>query len=237
MIKRTAFVLIAAVAMTATPAASQSITSPYDFVDNSMEVWAFGSAVLTDRGPIEVGPGSGYGGGVGFTARVSGPFSVDTRAAYLPTSRRVFLTVPTDSAVVRENPRAGLEQIGTADLALLLLDVSLRFDITGPRTWYRLQPYALIGAGGVLRVSSENAAEAELPAETDLRVRFRNGFTGHVGGGVEWHLSDRFTVRADARDVLWKIHVPEGFLVDGRNVDTEQWVQTAHLSLGLGFRF
>jgi hypothetical protein len=47
----------------------------------------------------------------------------------------------------------------------------------------------------------------------------------------------RFTVRLDARDILWKIHVPEGFFVDGRNVDSEQWVQTAHLSLGLGFRF
>jgi hypothetical protein len=237
VIKRTAFVLLAALGATAAPAASQSITSPYDFVEHSMAFWTFGTAVLTDRGALDVGPGSGYGGGVGFSARISGPFNVDARVAYLPTSRRVFRTVPVDSAAVRANPRAGLEEIGTADLSVLLMDASLRFDITGPRTWYRLQPYALIGAGGVLRVSSENRIEGDLPEGSDLLVRFENGFTGHVGAGVEWHLSDRFTIRADARDILWKVHIPDGFLVDGRNVDQEQWVQTAHLSLGVGFRF
>jgi len=237
VIKRTAFVLLAALGATAAPAASQSITSPYDFVEHSMAFWTFGTAVFTDRGALEVGPGSGYGGGVGFSARISGPFNVDARVAYLTTSRRVFQTVPIDSATVRKNPRAGLEQIGTADLSVLIMDASLRFDITGPRTWYRLQPYALKGAGGVLRVSSENRIEEELTEEPGLLVRFQNGFTGHVGGGIEWHLSDRFTVRADARDILWKIHIPEGFFVDDRNVDEGQWVQTAHLSLGVGFRF
>ncbi len=237
MIKRTAFVVFAAVAGTALPAAAQTITSPYDFVDHSMEVWTFGTAVFTDRSSLEIGPGSGYGGGVGFAARISGPFNVDARAAFLPTSRRVYQTVPVDTTVVKENPRAGLEQIGTADLSLLLLDASLRFDITGPRTWYRLQPYVLIGVGAVLRAASENEAEADLPTDVDLRVRFRNGFTGHVGAGVEWHMTDRFTLRADARDILWKVHVPEGFFLDRRIVDDEEWVQTAHLSLGLGFRF
>lgn len=237
VMKRSIFAVLAAVALNASPADSQAITSPYDFVENSMAVWGFGSAVFTDRGPLDVGPGSGYAAGLGFTIRVNGPFNFDTRLAYLPTSRRVFDVEPSDSVLVREDPTVGINQIGTADLDLLLLDASLRFDVTGPRTWYRLQPYALIGAGAVLRIASDNSAEEAIEEDSDILVRFRNGFTGHVGAGVEWHLSDRLTLRADARNTLWKVHLPDGFFVDGRIVTQEEWVQSAHLSLGLGFRF
>lgn len=241
MIKRSALVILAALAVGATPAASQGIDSPYDFVDRTMSLWAFGSAVLTDRGPIDIGPGSGYAAGIGYTARISGPFNFDARASFLPTSRRVYETLDlpdADSLRVREDPMVGLNQIGTADLSLVLLDASLRFDLTGPRTWYRLQPYALIGAGAVMRVAgNDEAAEESVPEDSGLRVRFQNGFTGHVGAGFEWYASDRFSVRFGARDVLWKVHVPEGFFVDNRILDNEQWVQTVHLNLGLAFRF
>ena len=240
MINRSILITLAALAAGAAPATSQGITSPYDFVDTTMEVWAFGTAAFTDRGAIDVGPASGYGAGIGFTARVSGPFNFDARVAYIPTTRTVFdvLDVPVaDSALVRQDPTVGLEEVGTADLAILLLDASLRFDLTGPRTWNGLQPYALVGAGAVIRASSDDSVEEELPTATDIFVRFQNGFTGHVGAGVEWHLADRLSVRFDARDILWKVHVPTGFFRDDRVIDTEEWVQTAHLSLGLAYRF
>ena len=234
---RSILAALTVLALNVTPAASQAITSPYDFVETSMEFWSFGSTVYADRGPLDLGPGSGYAVGFGYTVRINGPFNFDARAAYLPTSRRVVEVVPSDSILVVADPTVGINEIGTADLSLLLLDASLRFDVTGPRTWYNLQPYALIGAGGVLRVASENAAEEPLDPEADVRVRFRNGFTGHVGAGVEWYVTDHFSLRADARDILWKVHLPAGFLVDNRNIALEQWAQTAHLSLGLAFRF
>lgn len=221
----------------AAPVGAQQITSPYDFVETAQGIRFFGGYVLTDRGTIDIGPGSGPVIGAGYNIRISGPFEFDAQASFLPTSRRVFDITPTDSATLREDPKAGLVELGTADLSLLLIDATLRFDITGPRTWHRLQPYALIGAGGAFRVASDNAVEANLPTDVDLRVRFRNGFTGHVGAGVEWHASRRFTLRADARDVLWKIHVPSGFFQTGRIIDDEQWVQTAHLNLGIVWRF
>lgn len=237
VIKRYAIAVVAASAVTATHTAAQAITSPYEFVESSRGFWAFGSGVFTDRGTLDIGPGSSYAAGIGFTVRVSGPFNFDARAAYMPTSRRVYDVASADTAAVREDPMVGLEQVGTADLSLLLLDASLRFDVTGPRTWNRLQPYALIGAGAALRVVSDNSAEELLPEDSDLLVRFRNGFTGHVGAGVEWYLNDRFSVRADARDILWKVHVPDGFFVDQRVVAEDEWVQTAHLSLGAVYRF
>lgn len=221
----------------AAPAGAQQIDSPYDFIETGQGIRVFGGYVFTDRGTIDIGPGSGPVVGAGYNIRVSGPFEFDARASVLPTSRRVYDITPTDSATLRADPKAGLVELGTADLSLLLVDATLRFDLTGPRTWYRLQPYALIGAGGAFRLTSDNTVEENLPTDVDLRVRFRNGFTGHVGAGVEWHPGRRFTLRAEARDLLWKIHVPSGFFQEGRIIDDEQWVQTAHLTLGLAWRF
>lgn len=236
MIRRTTLAALAAL-ICAAPLRGQAITSPYDFVETSQGVRAFGSYVFTDTGPIGIGPLSSYAAGLGYAIRVSGPFNVDLRAAYMPTTRRVYRLAAADSLDIVADPSAGLEQIGTADLDLLLIDAALRFDITGPRTWYGIQPYALIGAGGVLTVASDNAAEEQLPPDVELRVRFKNGFTGNVGAGIEWHASRRITVIAEARDILWKLNVPAGFFVPGRIIDSEQWVQTAHVSLGAAFRF
>lgn len=235
--KRSPFAALVALLVIASPALGQRITSPYDFVEPSQGIRAFGGYVVTDRGVVGTGPASGYAAGLGYTIRLSGPFNLDARVAYLPTERDVYDVTAADSAALADDPMAGLELVGTGDLSLLLIDASLRFDLTGPRTWHKLQPYALLGVGGVLGVSSDNSAEESLPTDIDLRVRFRNGVTGHVGAGLEWHATDRFTVRADARDLLWKLHVPDGFLIPGRTIEDSEWVQTGHFSLGLVFRF
>lgn len=219
-------------------AEAQSIRSPYDFVDRSQGFYGFGSAVLTDRGTLDTGPGSGYAAGAGYQLRIGGPFNVDIRGSYFPTSRRVYTDNSTiaDSAALRADPMFGLEQIGTADLSLILLDASLRFNMTGPRTWHRIQPYFAIGVGGALVASRETSAEEQLPEDLQLRVRFRNGFTGHVGAGFEIFVTDRIAFRADARDLLWKLQLPLDFLTTGRVIDDAQWVQSAHLALALSFR-
>ena len=229
----------AALTFTAASADGQQITSPYDFVETAQGIRGFASWVFTDRGAMEMGPHSGAAFGLGYNIRISGPFELDAQASFFPTTRTVFDDTPQDSTALTDDPTLGLVELGTADLSLLLVDATLRFDLTGPRTWNAFQPFALIGVGGAFVVTSDNSAEEDLPdpAVEDLRVRFRNGFTGHVGAGVEWHASQRFTLRAEARDLLWKVHVPETFLQRGRLIDTEEWVQTAHLTLGLVWRF
>lgn len=221
------------------PAAAQNITSPYDFVDGSHGFYALGARVFTNRGTLDTGPGSGYAAALGYNLRISGPFNLGIRVTYFPTDRRVYTDSSTaaDSVELRADPMTGMELVDIADLSLVLLDASLRFDLTGPRTWHRIQPYVVMGAGGAIPATYAETGEEELPLNVELRVRFRRGFTGHVGGGVEIHLSDHLTARVDARDILWKLHLPEGFLATGRVIDTDQWVQTAHVSLGLSLRF
>lgn len=227
----------AALLWAAVPVHGQDIDSPYDFVDNSQGFWLFGGSVLADRGVIDTGPGSGYATGLGYTVRFSGPFNFDARVAYLPTDRRVYNVTAADSAAIAEDPMVGLVELGTADLSLLLIDAALRFDITGPRTWHGIQPFALLGVGAIIGATSDNSAEASLPTDIDLRVRFKNGVTGHIGVGAEAYLSDRFSLRFEARDLLWKIHIPDGFQVPGRLIDDSKWVQTGHFNLGLAYRF
>jgi opacity protein-like surface antigen len=239
VLKRCFFVTAAAVLTATAPAAAQTITSPYDFVDRGQGLFAYATYVFTDRGTIETGPHSAPAVGVGYAIRVSGPFTVDSRIAFLPTTRTVFdrQDAGHDADAIREDPMVGLVEVGTADLSLLLADLSLRFDITGPRTWHNIQPYALLGAGGVFRMASEHAAEEDIRQDVDLRVRFSNGFTGHFGGGAEYFLSPRLTVRLDARNMFWRLHVPSGFITANRVIDDRQWVQAANLSVGVGFRF
>lgn len=231
------FGAVASFLVLASPALAQVVPSPYAFVERGMGGYIYGTYVFTDRGVIDVGPGSGPAAGVGYNVRVSGPFVFDTRVALFPTSRMVFDVEEAPAEEIQEDPTAGLRFIGDADLTLLLVDGSLRFDITGPRTWHNLQPYALLGAGAVLRLAADHSPEEELPESPDLRVRFRNGLTGHFGGGVEWHLTDRFTVRLDARNLLWRLHVPTGFITPDRVIDDREWVQTGHVSIGVGIRF
>ncbi len=230
---------LAALVAAARPTAAQTIPSPYDFVETSQSVQLYGTYISAGQGSIGIGPASGAALAVGYAVRVTGPFEFDTRLTFFPTTRTVYdlAAEQPDTATLRANPMAGLESLGTADLSLVLLDASLRFDLTGPRTWHRLQPFALIGVGGVVKVSSNNSVEENLPTDVDLRVRFHDGFTGHVGAGVEWHASDHISARFDARDLLWKIHVPQGFIDAGRLISSDEWVQTVHLNLGLVVRF
>lgn len=219
--------------------AAQSISSPYRFVEGSQGLYAFGAGVLTNRGLLDLGPGPGIALGAGYNVRIGGPFNFSARATYFPTERRIYDDESTvaDSTALRDDPMVGLVQVGTGDVTMVLLDTSLRFDVTGPRTWNRIQPFVVLGVGGAFVFSSDNSAEEILPSDRELRFRFRNGFTGHIGAGFELHLSDRFTVQADARDLLWNLDYPRGFLETGRVVGQDEWVQTVHLALGLSFRF
>lgn len=239
VIKRIGLVAAAAaILFMAGPTAAQTITSPYDFVERGQSFRAHVTYVAADRGIIGIGPGSGVATGVGYTLRVSGPFTLDTRFAYLPTSRTVYtLDDDADPDLIVDDPTVGLEEIGTADLSLSMVDLSLRFDITGPRTWNRLQPYALIGAGAIFRTSAEHSAEEDLRQDVDLRVRFRNGVTGHIGAGIEMHLSPSFSLRLDARNMFWRLHVPTGFITTARVIDDREWARSGHLGVGVGWRF
>ncbi|MGH7469435.1 MAG: hypothetical protein ACRENP_15905 [Longimicrobiales bacterium] len=208
--------------------AGQSIPSPYRFIDEKQTVGAFASYILTARGTVGLGPEDGAAAGVRYSIRLSGPFNVEAETFYFPSTRPV-----------RDTTLAGdeREQVGTADLTLLGGIASLRFNLTGPRTWHKLQPFVAFGVGAVLDLSGTSVEDERVPA--DVRFDFGTSFAAHVGGGIEWFPGNRLSLRLDARNQLWKTNTPFPFLVGEAGVQTpeDEWIQNGVISLGFAVRF
>jgi opacity protein-like surface antigen len=209
----------------ARPAAAQVIPSPYRHVETKQSLNLFGGYPLTDEGKLELGPRSRALAGLRYTIRLGGPFSAEASATYFPSTRAVYDTVPAASGARRF--------VGDANLDLAMAAASLRFDLTGPRTYHNLMPYLLFGGGVAFDASRNQAIDAEV--KPDVRFDFGTRFAGHVGAGIEWFATRRVGLRADARDVFWKLRTPKAFLTP--DTPESQWVQNFAFSLGLAYYF
>ena len=209
-------------------ATAQTINSPYRFIDQSQSVGIWGGTVSSASGTVDIGPQGGPVLGVRYGIRLSGPFTIEAEASYFKSTRPVR-----DSVVVLDER----EQIGEADSNLLLGMATLRFNLTGPRTWHRIQPFVGFGGGAAIDLSGSDALEESLPI--DVQYDFGTSFAGHFGGGIEWFPADRLSVRLDARNVLWKVKTPFAFLSGPLGLETpeDEWVQNGFFTLGLSFRF
>lgn len=219
--------VLAGLAVTADALTAQTIRSPYRHVDERQAVGFFGGYIFTDRGELELGPESGLAFGARYSIRLGGsPFSAEANVGLFPTTRVVFDTVGVDLP---------LAEVGEADLTLLLADASLRFDLTGPRTYYGFMPFVLAGGGLAAALSEDDDADSDLAA--DARFRFGTRFAGHVGAGFEWFALPRLSLRAEAKDMFWKLRTPHAFARQNLDVSGSEWVQNFLLSLGLVYRF
>ena len=227
MIRLQLRLLLPLLALSAAGAAAQEIDSPYRFVDPGQQVNVFVGAIETDPGTLGLGPESDGAVGLRYGIRVTGPFSVEAAATLFPTNRVSRDTVidGTDTAVVA----TGVEP----EMTIGIVTGGLRFDLTGPRTWHRLMPFALVGVGAAFVVSEDDEADADL--SSNLRYDFGTRLVGELGLGVEWFPLDAFTLRLDARNMLWKIEAPEAFAA--LDAPSEEWVQNFLLSAGVSYRF
>lgn len=208
---------------------AQNIRSPYRFLDNKQSASAFAGYMMTSKGALNLGAESAPIFGGRYTLILSGPFAIEADGGFFSSTRLVHDTIPGDTA---------RRVIGEADMSLILAMGSLRFNLTGPRTFHRLLPYVLFGAGAVIDLSNTAPVEADLPSD----VRFKTGtrFAGQLGGGLEWLPSESFGFRIDARNILWKMNTPEAFLLAGdqaRLLPADEWGQNFSLTAGLVLRF
>jgi opacity protein-like surface antigen len=220
----------AAAASFAQPANAQRIDSPYRFLDHGQfgSVWA-GHAWPAD-GRIGNGPEPAPIFGIAWALRVSGPFALNVEAGYMPTTRTVRDTVFNETESM-------FESLGEADFSLLTAMANLRLNLTGSRTWNSLQPFVVAGAGVAVDVASGSSIEADLPP--NARFNYGTSFAGQLGAGVDWFLSPRVSIRLDARDLFWKLPVPEAFLLteNGAALSRSEWEQNFTLAAGLSIHF
>jgi hypothetical protein len=211
------------------PAGAQTIPSPYRFIEHGRDLGAFVGWIATDRGTVRLGPSSGLAPGLQFTFRINDPMALSARVAYFSTEREVIDTVTVDGAL-----RTRAE--GRAALDLLLAGARLQFTITGARTWHRIAPHIIAGAGLAIALSEETEAPTVAPTS---RYSFGHAFLGQLGVGAVVFLSDRWAVRLSLLDHLWQIRAPEGLQNAALDpvAPEREWTHNAELSIGLHHYF
>jgi opacity protein-like surface antigen len=214
----------------AAPASAQRIDSPYRFLDHSQSLGVYGGYLNAAEGRIGAGPQSAPIFGATWHLRVSGPFALGVDIGLSPSSR----TVRDTSFVVEDSSWTA---VGDADMTLLVAMANLRFNVTGARTWNGLQPFLLFGAG--VAVDLSGTSEVDLEVESNARFSHGTSFAGQLGAGLEWFPSSRLSLNAAARNVLWKVRVPEAFVLTeaGRSLPRSEWEQNFVLAAGLSLHF
>jgi hypothetical protein len=224
-------VLFAMLALAAILSASvveaQAIPSPFRYVETSHSLGLRAGYLNTSTGDTGVGPEPSAIVGPVYTIRLTGPLTGMVGISMLPTSRTIFerVTIAADSVE--------LEAIGEADLLLLLGEAGLRFNVTGPRTWNGLAPYVGASLGFVGNVRSRPALEEEL--EASQRVSVGPGFALGLSAGTDWFLTERFSIRAEAVDYLWRVTTPEG--LSTAQSRQSQWTNNLGLTFGAALHF
>ena len=212
-------------------ATAQQITSPYRYVEEKQSLGAYVGTLSTDGGSLGLGPQSGTFFGLRYNIVLGGPFVIEADLGYFPSTRDVFTT---DTAAVPSDSIAPVRtRVGEADVAIITALASLRFNLTGQRTWHRLMPYIVFGGGTAFDVTGDvDAAEGVPPAAV---VDFGTSFAGSLGAGVEWFATRRLGVRAEFRDLLWQVETPDAFL--GGKVPADEWVQNLTFTVGGSYHF
>ena len=228
---RRTLVLILAALLAPSAAAAQRIDSPYRFIETGQSLGGFAGYVATGQNELELGPKSAPVFGARYGIRISGPFRAEAMIGYMPSTRDVFAV---DTLAADSTDRAFLTE---ADVQMLFAGAALRFDLTGPRTWNRLQPFLLAGGGVAVDFAGLSEEEEELPV--DDRFDFGTSFAGELGAGVEMYLSDGLSLRADVRDSFWKLPTPAGF-VNARprgELAEDEWISNWTMSAGISLHF
>ena len=219
---------LGAVLLAASPALSQSIPSPYEYLEERQEIGPFFGLVSSGTGRFGYGPDGGVTYGARYAIELSGPLSFEGLAGVVSGHRDV----------VDPSRLEGDRIVGTVDARVLLVDAGLRFAFTGRRSWRGLAPHLTLGAGMAIDLLDTSSTDRTLlPADV---FDFGTSFHGTLGLGTRWFVTDRWAARLDGVFSLWKIDTPPGFSEPDRgftNVEDGEWIAGNSLTVTLLYRW
>ena len=212
-------------------AAGQNIPSSYTFIEHSKEWTLFGGKSDINPGQLGLGPHSATLVGGRYAVAFGGAMGFDISAAMFMSTRDVLdVSRPVDDRL-----------LGTSDLSLALLDVRLRLNLTGQRAWRGLQPFVTFGGGVVAPIATPRFLEMSSEIPNDEWYAFGRRFAGAFGGGANFHVTNKISLRVDGVMNLWKIATPVGWLTTEANPLGEhpegEWVSAKSITLGASWRF
>jgi hypothetical protein len=211
-------------ALAASPLAGQRIQSPYRFIETRNSLTVFGGYLQFDEGSLGMAPKPGPLAGVRYGRRLTNTLWGDVGFGLSYSERTGFR---------RDAPTAPLVPIADTNLLTMVGEAGLRFSLTGSRTWHGIAPYVVATVGFVSDVSSNDTFELEVPP--DQHFRFGPGFAVAVGVGNDFFLTERFSLRVDVRDHLWRLAYPGG--ISGTGQRENEWTHNFSFTLGGGYHF
>ena len=217
-------------------AQEEQIDTAYRWIERGTRLGLYGGYIFTNRGSLELGPGSTPTLGARFRGRLSSPLSIEIGLGF----------GNSDLWVIDPRLESGPAIVDTVGATWMILQASLQFVFTGARSYRRLQPYIVLGGGILQELSIENSDALALPQEP---FAFKIGTTPmvHLGLGAEYDISRRLGLGFEVRDNLWRLKTPDGWfridvlenLVDaGAPVPKEsEWVHNFELTASLYYYF
>ena len=233
---RTVLLLALALAASARATAAQTVTSPYEYIEETQSTGLFGGYLITDADvgindstSVAMGVRSGPMFGVRYQVRASGPLDIEGSIGISPTTRRLFAAgFNADSTVIVA------EDLETeVPATVLMADLGLRFHLTGPRTWNGLAPF--VGASGGLVGDIRGAFAEEQDLADDELFRFGPSFAVGAGLGTDWFPTSSASLRVELQGRLWRVSTPDGFLPG--TVERSEWNPVVGISVGGALHF
>ena len=199
---------------------AQTVPSVYQFLEKAQEAGPFVGRVTLSTGRFGYGPKGGLIFGGRYGVHVSGPISLEGAIGVVEGERDI----------ISPGRDEGDRVIGSAEVMMAKVDASLRFSLTGHRTWHGLSP-SLIFGGGITFDTAERSPTEETLVAAD-RFELGKSFVGSLGLSTHWYLSNSIALRGDGLFFLSRLGTPPGFSDEARGfegVEKGEWVQ------GLGF--
>jgi hypothetical protein len=206
--------------------AAQNVPSPYRFLETRHSPGLFAGYLMTDPGDLNFGPHEAALFGARYGLHLTGPLTVEGSLGFSPTQRTLYARTATGSG-------DALANLGDVDALLLIADASLKLHVTGARAWRGLAPFGVISGGLAADLASADPRESALAEEQ--RFDFGPSFAASIGLGTDFFLTERLSLRAEARDYLWRFSYPAGLTETG-DAETD-WTNNYAVTLGAALHF
>jgi hypothetical protein len=234
-LRRGAVVLGAAALCTVSPTVRPSVAqvgydparSPFRDVTHEKGPFVTTGWLAGERGRVGVGHANGSTITAGFEFPITGNLNFFTSFTYALTDR--YIVDPTKDDSVRKT--------GPFEDDMSILDIGVRFSLTGRKTWRNLAPY--------LRAAAGLATSRGSPVDSS-GYRFGRKIAFSPGAGVRWYPSRRVIVVLDGRATLWRlryppdfhaIRSPDGIPVLAADQPRTDWTVHPWVSVGVGWTF
>ena len=211
-------------------AVGQTIPSAYTFIEFSQEWSVFAGKSDINPGRLGLGPRNATVFGGRYAVAFGGAMSVDMSGTLFKSTRDVLdVSKPADDRV-----------LGRSDIDVVLFDIRLRLNLTGQRAWHGFQPFIAFGAGVAYAASTDRIIEGVSVLPADEWYSLGTRFAGTFGGGANFHVSSKLSVRLEGVVNLWKVKTPAGWLTVDADPDAEnpedEWVSAKSITLGASWR-